>query len=396
VRHRSRYCFGLSLTPIWLLLTMHHPVSKIPASQPLQHRQHQHLLSVRGTASAPNPSPESGLPSPPPEGFLPPRTSNLPYLKACHVLQTCLNGIRPFVGMVIERLREMVVESVRLDIERENFGECAREEWDCSTIECGPNFTEDVPVTLPIRSVDLNGVVDCGVPHHLKPHLLYPCSLKNAPGGMFSDDEMPPGVQLVIFANPSKIGDSRSSTFILSRELKYDSRQPYLQPFHFFVEYSEGSVFHDLVPVILCSSRPGFDFRADQPSSSRPGFDFRADQPSSSRPGFDFRADQPSSSFGESLSYAFWTVNRSKSFKNYKEFKTCKHGLKKGQILRFSESPNLPPHIMHGRRYMVIEASKFSFKVCGPIVCPVMQFADTDGDFPPIYVVRRSPIGRCY
>jgi hypothetical protein len=278
--------------------------------------------------------------------------------------------------MVIERLRKTTVDSVEQDIKRD-FGAFADEEWVSSSSHRSrlkSSFNKDsseysdTPVALPIRSIDLNGVVDCGVPHYLKPHVLFPCRLKNILDGMFPDDDSTsPSLELVMCANPSTIGDSKSSTFILSRELKYNSEHQYLQPFQFVAEGHDRVFF-----VTLCSSYPGAQLGQQR-------------------------------SLDRSPDYAFWTVRM------IPRCRQCKHGLKAGKILRFF-GDGLPSHIMDGRRYMVSEASKFSFIVCGPLMLPVapLEFPFSVFHHPRIpvdssgigeahnpCVVRRSPIGRC-
>jgi hypothetical protein len=54
------------------------------------------------------------------------------WIKACLALEACIKGVRPFVGLVMKRLHEAVIESVKHDVTRD-LGACKDEDWDCST-----------------------------------------------------------------------------------------------------------------------------------------------------------------------------------------------------------------------------------------------------------------------
>jgi hypothetical protein len=93
------------------------------------------------------------------------------------------------------------------------------------------------------------------------------------------------------------------------------------------------------------------------------------------------------------LSFAFWSL---KSTEN--EFMETKHGVKNGHILRFDSVHEnaLPPGVVQGCRYLVTDATDFSFNICGPIICPI--FPLTSESFPPdvapMKAIRTSPVGR--
>ena len=91
------------------------------------------------------------------------------------------------------------------------------------------------------------------------------------------------------------------------------------------------------------------------------------------------------------LSFAFWSLTSRGS-----EFHESKHGVKKGHVLRFDalEDGALPPGIEQGRRYLVTDATDFSFNICGPIISPVAPMTSKSADGAPLVVIRRSPIGR--
>ena len=80
------------------------------------------------------------------------------------------------------------------------------------------------------------------------------------------------------------------------------------------------------------------------------------------------------------------------------EFRESKHGVKKGHVLRFDalEDSALPPGIAQGRRYLVTDATDFSFNICGPIISPIspMTSQSFSADVAPLVVIRRSAIGR--
>jgi hypothetical protein len=73
----------------------------------------------------------------------------------------------------MQRLHSRVIENVKSDVVRD-LGACEDAEWDCSACDDtdDPRFTENAPVVLTIRTMDSNGIADCGLPHYLKPHAL--------------------------------------------------------------------------------------------------------------------------------------------------------------------------------------------------------------------------------
>jgi hypothetical protein len=74
------------------------------------------------------------------------------------------------------------------------------------------------------------------------------------------------------------------------------------------------------------------------------------------------------------LSFAFWSLESRGS-----EFHESRHGVKQGHVLRFDvgEGSVLPPCIAQGRRYLVTNATDFSFNICGPIISPISPMTST-------------------
>jgi hypothetical protein len=290
------------------------------------------------------------------------------WMKAFLILETCLKGIRPFVGSVMQRLHTRVIEMVKENITRD-FGVCEVDEWDCST--CDDDEFLETPVVLDIHEMDENGVVDFGSPHRLKPHIFMPCRLNNIPVGYFPDaeenfDAISPSVPLLICSNPAdkRFEAPHSSTSILLRETRLDSSTQHLTPFVVTLCWpiAPEREFH----AVLCSSCPGQTARlVNAFASGRP-------------------PPEPHSG-PHTRSFAFWALN----VKDAYNISEQRHGVKPSHILRF-DGRDLPPGIMRGCRYMVTEATNFSFNVCGPIVCPVRPM--TAGS--PLTVVLRSTVGR--
>jgi hypothetical protein len=105
------------------------------------------------------------------------------WLKAFLVLDACIKGVQPFAGLVMQRLHAKAVAVVQENVQCD-LGECTAGDWDCSSCEAadeGAHFTEDWPLVVTIRSMDISGVADVGAPHSLKPHVLMPCTLKDIP-----------------------------------------------------------------------------------------------------------------------------------------------------------------------------------------------------------------------
>ena len=95
------------------------------------------------------------------------------WLKAFRVLDACIKGVQPFVGLVMQRLHDKVIAIVKANVICDTGG-CADDDWDCITCKQADgeaHFTEDWPLILKICSMDTFGVADLAAPHHLKPHI---------------------------------------------------------------------------------------------------------------------------------------------------------------------------------------------------------------------------------
>jgi hypothetical protein len=294
------------------------------------------------------------------------------WLKAFLVLDACIKGVQPFVGIAMQRLHDKVVAIVKENV-KDDMGECADGDWDCSF--CTPadgeaHFTEDSPLVMKICSMDTSGVADVGSPHCLKPHALMPCTLKGIPASYFHDSELvSPKTCMFICRNPADPADNtefKSSTVLLLRASCFDSNAHHCQPFHVTRCCLKDSKDPELqFYAVLCSSRPAHTKQlVVDPETPKP-------------PG---------------LSFGFWALKlRDSESKDYFEFK---HGLKEGNVIRFSGT-DLPPGVADGSLYIVTVASSFSFQVAGPILRPVMALAAGTGAGESRFVViRTSPVAR--
>ncbi len=295
------------------------------------------------------------------------------WLKAFLVLDACIKGVQPFVGLVMQRLHNKVIvivkENVKCDI-----GECAADDWDCSSCKAADeeaHFTEDWPLVLKICSMDTSGVADLGAPHLLKPHVLMPCTLKGIPAGYFHHSEsVSPKMRMFICRNPADPADStdfKSSTVVLLRASDFDSKTHHCHPFRVtrcFPKDPELQFY-----AVLCSSRPAHTkLLVIDPEKPAPP--------------------------GPPLSFGFWALKlrNSESTNDYEEFK---HGLKEGNVLRFS-GEKLPHEIVRESLYIVTVASSFSFQVSGPILRPVTALAADAASVLelPFVITRKSPVAR--
>ncbi len=292
------------------------------------------------------------------------------WLKAVLILEACTKGVKPFVAKVMQRLHSRVVENVKQDVARD-LGACDDEDWNCST--CGNaddiKFTDNGPVALAICTMDSNGVADCQTAHCLKPFTFRPCSLRNIPSDCFSpSDNISPASPVLICPNPPDIDKTDCSTFILTHAMHLPVGS-YLAPF--VVSRCQPSEPALQFYAVLCCSRPGHTAALVK----------------------SFRLQQALPEARGELSFAFWSLASRGS-----EFHESKHGVKQGHVLRFGvgEGSVLPPGIAQGRRYLVTEATDFSFNICGPIISPIspMTSQSFSADIALLVVIRRSPIGR--
>ena len=288
------------------------------------------------------------------------------WLKAFLVLDACIKGIQPFVGLVMQRLHVKVIAIVE-DHANRDIEKCTADDWDCSKHKQADDahFTEDWPLVLNIRSMDSFGVADLGDPHFLKPHVLMPCILKDIPAGYFHGPEsISPHTRMFICRNPADPADSndfKSSTVVLLPASDFDSKLHHCSPFQVtrcFPKDPELQFY-----AVLCSSRPAYTkLLVVDPKTPAP-------------------RGPP-----DSLSFGFWALKLRNSETEI-VFEEFKHGLKQGHVLRFS-GKGLPPEIVQESLYIVSVASTFSFQVSGPILRPV-KVPDL-----PFVIIRTSPVAR--
>jgi hypothetical protein len=294
------------------------------------------------------------------------------WLKAFLVLDTCIKGVQPFVGLVMQQLHVKVIKMVQENVKCDT-GECAADDWDCSSCKAADDeahFTEDWPLLLKICSMDTSGVADLGAPHLLKPHVLMPCILKGIPAGYFHHSEsVSPETRMFICRNPSDPADNddfKSSTVVLLRAADFDSKTDHCRPFHVtrcFPKDPELQFY-----CVLCSSRPAHTkLLVANPKAPAP--------------------------LGPPLSFGFWALKPRNS--ECTEFEELKHGLKEGNVLRFS-GDKLPHEIVQESLYIVTDASSFSFQVSGPILRPVVALAAEAASVLelPFVITRKSPVAR--
>jgi hypothetical protein len=274
------------------------------------------------------------------------------WTKACLVLDASIKGVGPFVRSVMERLHRRVIAKVKLDI-MADLGVCDVEDWDCSTCSDADNstYTEDCPVSLAIRSIDANGVADCGTVHNLKFMTFHPCFVKIGPARR--DDP------LILCPYPTHIYEPRSSQVIFMEQIDLDSSVACLQPFR-VTRVTPGQPDLEFLAV-FCHGCPG-DVRIS--------------------------VSQHLEGHRSSGSRRFWALtNKNKKINpSYPSaFIEMRHGLRRGHTVLFHRDASiLPSGIEEGRLYIVNNALKFSFSVCGPI----LKLNDAD------VVIRRSPVGR--
>jgi hypothetical protein len=289
------------------------------------------------------------------------------WLKACLVLETCTKGVWPFVGMVMKRVHSRANQNVKQDIARD-FSACEDADWDCDTFKeaAESSFTENGPVALSVHLMNPNGIASCTNAHHLKPRVLKPCRVMDIPLGCFSDaDKISPTSPVLIYSNPAEGEKTESSSFILLHGMKPTGDDPFLTPF--LVTRCESSGPALKFYAVFCSSRPGYTKQLVKSSSSQ---------------------TEPPKIDGE-LTFGFWAVVIQKTAFG-SEYSELKHGAKKGNILCFDggESNCLPPGIVNGLRYLVTDATDFSFNICGPIISPISSLTS------PFVVIRKAPVGR--
>jgi hypothetical protein len=291
------------------------------------------------------------------------------WLKGCLILEACAKGVKPFVGRVMERLHKRIMENVKSDIMRD-LGACEDEEWNCSA--CGDADADDAPVALAIRTMDSNGIMDCGVAHKLKSFELKPCHHSNIDAFCFPDCDCAM-LPLFMCPNPADISKPESSTFLLLHRSQPTLTVPPWTPF--------------LVTCCEPSSNPPLTFHAVF-GCSYPGY--TAKQVKQVQLQQLRNTTKP-----PEFSLAFWSLKRHES-----EFEEWRHGLKSGRMLRFdnAEGSCLPDGIKPGCRYLVTVAMDFSFNVCGPILTPILPLPLTPESYPvgntPLVVMRKSPLGR--
>jgi hypothetical protein len=309
------------------------------------------------------------------------------WLKACFILDICMKSARPFVGVIMQKFHERVMEEVKHAIEAD-LGRCEDIDWDCSRFcqENDSKFTEIGPVILSIRSFDVNGSVKTSAPHFLKPGTCQLCRLKNIPLDLFrEDDVLSTSLSLYNRPNPvtpddkkekgeysaaaatKKVSDDAedSHALVILQQFTFDEALPILIPFRATRCFPAEPALQ--FAVVLCSSHPGYTkilahSKMEAPKSHLP------------------------------TAFAFWTMKPRGS-----EFEETKHSFKEGTVLSFesfdgSVLPQLGPR---GSLFIVTDATPFSFRV-RPMLCPKSSFTEespTIGD-DSFVLIRRSPVAR--
>jgi hypothetical protein len=299
------------------------------------------------------------------------------WLKGCLILEACTKGIKSFVSNVMKQLHSSVLDEVKHGI-TQDLGVCEVEDfflnWNCSS--CREADADDAPVSMCIRALDANGVVHCDTPHRLPPNKLNVCYLRNIPSGLLSDSHaIAKNVPLLLCRSPDDPADSKefkSSKLILLHSRAVHFFEPHLIPFRVQICRSSGEELEFY--TVLCFSCPSHTKQIVE----------------------SFLSHKPLTALkGDVSTFRFWTLNKIKEEES--KFEEVKHNLKFGDLLRFVGA-DLPNCIMAGQRYFVSETTKWSFNICGPIVCPISPLTpDAAAPFQPSLVLtRRSPISRCY
>jgi hypothetical protein len=343
------------------------------------------------------------------------------WLRAILIFEACTSGLRLLVGDVMERLHKHIVKEVKSSIMAE-CGSCEDADWNCATcvLAKDEHFTESSPVVLKIRSMDCNGIAVSDTLHHLKPGTMTSCVLKNVPVDLLG--------KAVTFSSKTCLciypagSEYRSrfvipSSFVLLHPLTLDSSKPHLTPFRVLPSICFGRstlpagwrvlYTDDNEEYYLCD-RTGQLLRSPPPVDCPPETSLYAVL-CSSCPGrtrqlvYDHLKDAGQlagslvnrkllQSFGGCETFAFWSLGLLDS-----GFHEVKHSLKAGTIISFESSSGdsgsaPPPPLVEGSRYVVTESTDFSFKIAGPIVCPLSPFKATplESEPPPISSVQRS------
>ena len=298
------------------------------------------------------------------------------WLKSFLVLDACIKGVQPFVGLVMQRLHAKVIAVVQENVQCD-LGECTADDWDCSSCKAADedaHFAEDWPLVMTIRSMDISGVADLGAPHSLKPHVLMPCTLKDIPAGCFHDsDSVSPKTRMFMSRNPADPADSsdfKSSSVVLLHASNFDSKTCHRSPFHVTRCLPKDPKDAELqFCAVLCSSRPAHTKQlVKDPKTPAPP--------------------------GPPLEFGFWALKLSACESKY-AFEELKHGLTKGNVVRFS-GETLPPEIAQESLYIVTSSTTFSFQVSGPILRPAKALAaKAESDLKlPFVITRTSPVAR--
>ncbi len=298
------------------------------------------------------------------------------WLKSFLVLDACIKGVQPFVGLVMQRLHAKVIAIVRENVKCD-IGECSADDCDCSTYKAADeeaHFTEDWPLVMKICSIDSSGVADLGAPHSLKPHVLMPCTLKDIPAGCFHDsDSVSPNTRMFMCRNPADPADSsdfKSSNVVLLHASNFDSKTDHCSPFHVTRCFPKDPKDPELqFCAVLCSSRSTHTkLLISNPETPAPR--------------------------GPPLEFGFWALKSSTCESKY-AFEELKHGLTKGNVVRFS-GETLPPEIAQDSLYIVTSSTSFSFQVSGPILRPAKPLpTEAVSDLKsPFVITRMSPVAR--
>jgi hypothetical protein len=314
------------------------------------------------------------------------------WLKACLVLEACIIGTLPFVGLVMQAVHNKIIENVKKSV-ADDLGAVEDRDWDCSL--CGvdvdsKDFTEAGQVSLSIKSIDENGTVEAHAPHCLKPGSLQYCSWKKGTPADFVRETLSVSLEerLLLMPDASQADVPKSASFLLLRnQFKLgDSASTALNLFTVVCSSPRSPSREYLVALCASSPRQTANMLNASLAASPVSVDQASESPSSTPPRTVSDVSKFSAKSKPPLEYLFWTLARVGGV-----VVDAPHDLKSGSVVKFNGS-NLPPSITQGALYVIVRPSQYSFCVLGPLVHPAAAVVILPTV--PLCVVRQSPPAR--
>jgi hypothetical protein len=250
------------------------------------------------------------------------------WLKACLILRACAKAVRPFVGAVMTRLHQRVVNEVKDKI-REYKTECSDSDWNCEFLpEDKASKFDERPLELDVDSLQADGSATTTQPHRLTDTEPFLFSKHNTRSIFENDEDHHFGLLNLCMQSLSDSNSKVESEKRFLMSIIFKSDKPCLEPFKVQVcrENGKSTVSY---AAVFCQCKVGEAPRLVNALATKAAAAYPV-------------------RLGDNLQSSFWTIQ----LKSPGKYKPHEHSLKSEDVISFS-GKCLPEGIFAGINYRV-------------------------------------------